>query len=976
MKLPFQRRISSLRDSFPARRRSRTTRRRFDAEVLEDRALLDVTLAPIVAAEIGAGKDLYIPLTAVDDDGSDVEFNVISDNSSVFTEVITGGRSLRLNVTVTDQGDGTSFTGDITLRLFEDKAPIATARIIELVEEGFYDVENDIIFHRVIDDFVAQFGDPTGTGTSGSGVEFPDEFDPSLTFSSPGLLAMANSGDDVNDSQMFIVDTDISLFELPQHLNFNHTILGIMTSGRDTLAAVMGTPTDASSKPVLDVTLNTIDVFEDNQNGVLRVLSEDSFLGTVNLTVSANSSTAGNIAEQEFPVTVVSETIQDSPYLEIISRSFDETTNTLTLTVTGTDLDNDELEFVVRDASFSGAPADVTVDIDTDQSPTTGATATITIKAEAGYTGAGITVGVHEVGTGIVNGVDRETIFDTDRLSELPTADAQAVRTAIDTPVAITLTGDDGDVRSSEELRFLIESQPTNGTISDFNETTGTLTYTPNPGFTGSDSFVMAVSDQFLGVVDVLPRDPGTDNRLSGSATVSINVSAVAAPINLVLVATSDNGVSDSDNYTSAESWEITLTATPGAVVNVLVNDTTTQATEASAGEYRVTIPRENLVVGVNSISAEATLDGDTSSSATALDVTFAPEMKGSYYVPGTFGVTQTLSVEWIARLGNSNNELGVYVVDDAAGRVNGLLPSDEGYAQAALIRATSQVLFASGSGEGDANVVSLVGGQRVGFYLISNTSKATFLKLNPTNGERFAVFSAFFSFAAANPRGDQHVQTVADAVNGSLLMGWDDQLRHGDQDFNDAVITIQSLDNPTVDVGEAIRIPGGSTASIDVDFRLSPTGPYAPGRLAGELGVFPVDDIEGSVNGVSPGDFDYLDEVHEVAQTIFSDELVGAAGSLSLDGGLYGFYYAPGMSLEDVEIENPENDPEVGDVVLFSFDTANPGNTEHFRLFGPDGRSARAMNPHTRLDVDLHIMDKLFGGSSSFDDFLLSIRA
>ena len=81
--------------------------------------------------------------------------------------------------------------GDFTAELFEDKAPKTAGNFLELVEKGFYD---GIIFHRVIDDFMIQGGDPTGTGMGGPGYTIDDEFGPGLAHSSEGILSMANAG--------------------------------------------------------------------------------------------------------------------------------------------------------------------------------------------------------------------------------------------------------------------------------------------------------------------------------------------------------------------------------------------------------------------------------------------------------------------------------------------------------------------------------------------------------------------------------------------------------------------------------------------------------------------------------------------------------------------------------------------------------------------------------------------------------------
>jgi cyclophilin family peptidyl-prolyl cis-trans isomerase len=116
--------------------------------------------------------------------------------------------------------------GDIRVQLFADRAPNTVNNFVFLAREGFY---NDTQFHRVLDGFMAQGGDPTGTGAGGPGYRFADEFDPSLGFDRPGLLAMANSGPATNGSQFFIT------FAPTEWLNQRHTIFGEVISGQDVL---------------------------------------------------------------------------------------------------------------------------------------------------------------------------------------------------------------------------------------------------------------------------------------------------------------------------------------------------------------------------------------------------------------------------------------------------------------------------------------------------------------------------------------------------------------------------------------------------------------------------------------------------------------------------------------------------------------------------------------------------------------------
>ena len=112
--------------------------------------------------------------------------------------------------------------GKIVIELFADKAPLTVNNFVFLARQGFYD---GVTFHRVIKGFMAQGGDPTGTGTGGPGYQFGDETDNGLVFDQPGLLAMANAGPGTNGSQFFI-----TYAETP-HLNGNHTIFGKVTSG-------------------------------------------------------------------------------------------------------------------------------------------------------------------------------------------------------------------------------------------------------------------------------------------------------------------------------------------------------------------------------------------------------------------------------------------------------------------------------------------------------------------------------------------------------------------------------------------------------------------------------------------------------------------------------------------------------------------------------------------------------------------------
>lgn len=145
----------------------------------------------------------------------------------------------------------TTTLGDFTAELFEDKAPKTAGNFIALVEKGFYD---GIIFHRVIDDFMIQGGDPTGTGMGGPGYEIDDEFGPGLRHDSEGILSMANAGPNTGGSQFFI-----TLAPTPW-LNGHHAIFGKIVKGMDVVREIGSVATNFQDRPVDPVVMEKVEV--------------------------------------------------------------------------------------------------------------------------------------------------------------------------------------------------------------------------------------------------------------------------------------------------------------------------------------------------------------------------------------------------------------------------------------------------------------------------------------------------------------------------------------------------------------------------------------------------------------------------------------------------------------------------------------------------------------------------------------------
>jgi cyclophilin family peptidyl-prolyl cis-trans isomerase len=119
--------------------------------------------------------------------------------------------------------------GEIVCELYADQTPLTVENFVNLARSGFYD---GTTFHRVIGGFMAQGGDPTGTGRGGPGYQFRDEFSPALRHESAGTLSMANAGPETNGSQFFL-----TLGPTP-HLDGKHTVFGRVTGGMDVLRSI------------------------------------------------------------------------------------------------------------------------------------------------------------------------------------------------------------------------------------------------------------------------------------------------------------------------------------------------------------------------------------------------------------------------------------------------------------------------------------------------------------------------------------------------------------------------------------------------------------------------------------------------------------------------------------------------------------------------------------------------------------------
>ena len=138
--------------------------------------------------------------------------------------------------------------GDININLLPEKSPVTVANFVNLAKKGYYD---GLKFHRVIDNFMAQGGDPAGTGAGGPGYRFEDEVNNGLNFSKAGKLAMANAGPGTNGSQFFITTVPT------EWLNGNHTIFGEVVSDDDLKVVKKLSNGDVMKKVVVEGDVDT-----------------------------------------------------------------------------------------------------------------------------------------------------------------------------------------------------------------------------------------------------------------------------------------------------------------------------------------------------------------------------------------------------------------------------------------------------------------------------------------------------------------------------------------------------------------------------------------------------------------------------------------------------------------------------------------------------------------------------------------------
>lgn len=497
-------------------RQSHRSRCRLRLESLEDRKLLTASLASISNISVPAQMGYQVLLDGSGATGTSQQtFSVTSSNPDITASVAQGPYfSVDVSHTAASASD-ISFTGTLTMQLFQDLTPNTVKMIRQFVDDKYY-VGKD--FTRIannfpgLTDYIAQGGSPDSRGTSGSsgqpGTPFANEIDQQLAFNNPNLIAMANAGGtNTNDTQFFLTTAN------PISLNYAYTIFGRMVSGQSILTdmtQVQLTTNDVGDDtlPKSPITITAALLSDTNVSGVLHVDTTQAKSGeTATITVTATDPTTNTQSTQTFTVTVGNYTGPTTPPPPINFRPF---------------------------------------------------------------------------------------------------ATPVAQNVTFGTPGTVKLTGQSGNPTpsSTETLSYALVSQPQHGTVSNFDSTTGTFTYTPNAGYLGADSLEYRVISTNTALAPVTTSNP---------ATVTINVvpgeTGAVRVINNVLL------VTPQPHRRRRFTNTILVSQTTGAnpVVQVTVNGIVdaTQPLVSSLNQIVVYGSKANDKITVDpSVTITTTLDG------------------------------------------------------------------------------------------------------------------------------------------------------------------------------------------------------------------------------------------------------------------------------------------------------------------------------------------------------------------------------
>jgi len=417
-----------------------------------------------------------------------------------------------------------------------------------------------------------------------------------------------------------------------------------------------------------------------------------------------------------------------------------------------------------------------------------------------------------------------------------PQANPDRFSAVANTPLTVSagqgLLVNDSDA-DGDALSATLVTQAAGGRVTI--NTDGSFVYTPNAGFVGTDNFTYRASDGHLAsdaLVTITVQPPNNSAPVANADTFSTDEGTA-------LVVAADHGLLANDSDANRDPLVAKLVSGPAHGNLQLLEDgsftytPTANFNGADSFTYKVSDGKLESAVATVSIDVKGVDDAPVFSSTPTTTFTIDADAAGFdgdgvFRVAGAAGQSVNIRFDWTFREALYNNEVGIYRVSDMDGRVGTLRPGDAGYAKAALAAGNAQVVFASGASAGACLELQLEGGGLYAFYVIQNGKTASFLANNPNNVAGEGPL-AFFSIAAANPDGFDHVHAEIQPQTGTLNLRWEDLTRGGDADYNDVVMTAKGL---AVSSDDVIYVYNASAQDVDGDaltYRLAdgPQGAY-----------------------------------------------------------------------------------------------------------------------------------------------------
>jgi cyclophilin family peptidyl-prolyl cis-trans isomerase len=481
-----------------------------------------LALLPSISAPDYLGSQV-----ALNGSGSNVPtqtFAVSSSNPDI-KATVAQGKFLTYNVShqaaagvSNDISFGINSPATVVVQLFDDLVPMTTSKIEGFVNQGFY---NGLQLFRVANqfpgpnDYIIQGGSANNTNNFKSGLPgtpFGNEIVQQIAFTNPGQLAMANTGQpNSNDTQYFFTSGTAS--NLSQNQTNGFTIFGQVVSGQNVVNQMtqVALPT-GGTQPVSPIVVNSETLSNTNPNGVIHIDTTQARVGETSvITVTATDPTTNTTQTQSFQVTVAPNTntvypitlrpvafqgqqvySPSSPKAIQLQASSANSGNPITYAITSQPQNGTISQFNASTGTLVYTPNPGFQGQDSLQFTVTNTTANLTS--------------------------DPATVtFSTTPLP--PTAATITLTVPNGTPTAVQLTGNSQNLAANQAISYALTSQPTRGTVSAFNASTGTFFYTPKTGATGTDSFQYTVTTV------------GAPNPGLTSQPAAVNISLVNTPV-------------------------------------------------------------------------------------------------------------------------------------------------------------------------------------------------------------------------------------------------------------------------------------------------------------------------------------------------------------------------------------------------------------------------------------------------------------